>query len=260
MAITFTDHYHDCDEVEQSVLSDKCGEDIISWSGVYLGNVYYFLKRDREAIVHWKQASDTGVREALMCVGGAYARLGNMEKTFEFCKKALEAGVPRKQLNDRDFSKFRRHPLFANLKDVRKKKPGRPAKPLSPEWSMPKNLKQLVEENDGMWDDYRWKPILLWVMSNDSSRGRKAPLTWQLQFEPYHKRFKAAARKIKARGVEPQGDAWANFIQWEFAKRYPDLAGEVESDSEMSTCVLCVQSESTCKLLLELIWSLTSDA
>ena len=116
---------------------------------------------------------------------------------------------------------------------------------------MPKNLQELVERNEGMWPDYRWTPVLLTVMSNTPSRGRKTPLIWQLEFDPYLPPFKAAGqRMIKARGVEPHGDAWTNLIEREFAKRHPDLADELDSDSETSTCVVSVRSESTCKLLL----------
>jgi hypothetical protein len=255
--ITFSDHYRDCDEVEQSVLSDKCGEEIVCWSGVYLGNLNYFLRRHREAIPHWQRAADTGEPYALMSIAGSHAILGDMKKAFQFSKRALENGVPSSNLNDPEFAAFRRHPLFAKLKETRKKGPTRPASPLSPKWTMPKNIEELVEQNDGMWDDERWKPILLTVMSDTSSRSRTIPLCWQLEFDPYVKPFKAAGKRmIKARGVEPDGDSWTNLIEREFAKRHPELTGELNSDSEMSTCVLHVESESTCKLLLELIWSL----
>jgi len=256
--ITFSDYYWYSEEVEQSLLSDRCGEDIICSSGVYLGNVDFLFRRYHEAIEHWRQAVDTGKAEALMNIACGYTALGDMQKAFQFCKRGLENGAPRSRLKDPELAEFRRHPLFATLKEIRKKKPAPPRKPLSPKWTMPKNLKALVEENDGMWDDYRWMPILLTVMSGTSTRGHKDPLIWQLQFDPYVPPFKAAGqRMIKSRGVEPHGDAWTNLIEREFAKRHPDLADELDSDSETSTWVLSVRSESTCKLLLELIRSLT---
>jgi len=255
--ITFSDYYDDSEEAEQSLLSDKCGDDIVCLTGVHLGNLNYFLKRDREAIPHWQRAANTGQPEALMCIGGAYARLGDLEKTLLFCKRAIENGVSRKMLDDPDFAPFRRHPRFLKLKSVGKKKPTPPAVSLSPKWSMPKNLKQLVQENDGMRDDERWNPVLLTVMSDTSSRGRKIPLTWQLQFDPYVKPFKAAGKKqIETRGVEPDGDAWTNLVEREFAIRYPELMREFDSDSESSTCVVSVKSEGACEKLMELIWSL----
>jgi hypothetical protein len=256
-AITLSDHYRDSDGVEQSLLSGKCGENIICWSGVYLGNLYYFLKRHREAIPHWQQAAANGEPEALMCIGSAYATLGDMKKAFQYCKRALQHGVPRKLLDDDpDFAEFRRHPLFSKLKETKKKAPAPPAKPLSPKWTMPKNLEELVEQNDGLWDDDRWKPILLTVMSDTSSGSRKIRLSWQLEFDPYAKPFKAAGKRLlEANGVEPDGDAWTNLIQREFAKHYPGLVDELDSDSETSTCVMQVQSEETCRKLLELIWS-----
>jgi len=255
--LTFSDYYWYSEEVEQSLLSDRCGEDLICESGVYLGNVDFLFRRYHEAIKHWQQSVDTGKPEALMNIACGYTALGDMQKAFQFCKRGLESGAPRSRLKDSELAEFRRHPLFAKLKETRKKEPALPAKPLSPKWSMPKNLEELVEQNDGMWDDDRWKPIRLTVMSDTSSRGRKIPLSWQLEFDPYVKPFKAAGKRmIMARGVEPHGDAWANLIEREFAKRHPELAGELESDSETSTCVMQVESEETCKKLLGLVWSL----
>jgi len=255
-AIEFNEHYRDSDEVEQSVLSDKCGEDILCMSGVHLGNLNYWLKRDREAIPHWQRAADAGQPEALMCIAGAHARLGNLEQAFRFCKRAIEQGVSRKLLDDPDFAELRRHPLFAKLKATPGTKRNPPPAPLSPKWAMPKNLKELVEKNDGMWEDERWKPVLLTVVSDKSIRGRKIPWSWLLEFDPYDKRVKAAGKQIKARGVEPDGHAWSNLIEKEFAKCHPELARQFDSDSEMSTCVVSVKSESACKKLMELIWSL----
>jgi hypothetical protein len=254
--ITFSEHYRDSEEIEQSLLSDKCGEDIMCASGVYLGNVDFLFGRHREAIKQWHQAVATGWPDALMNIASGYTALGEMQKAFEFCKRALEKGVSRERLNDPELAKFRRHPLFAKLKAIQKKSSARSANPLSPKWSMPKNLEKLVDENDGIWEDERWKPILLTVMSATSSRGRKIPLSWQLEFDPYDKRIKPAGEQLKARGVEPDGYAWTNLIEREFAKRHPDLAGELKPDSETSTCVVSVESERTCRLLLQIIWSL----
>jgi hypothetical protein len=255
--LTFSDYYRDSEEVEQTLMSDKGGENMIRWSGVYLGNVDFWFRRYREAIKRWQQAVDTGEPEALMNIACGYTALGDMQKAFQFCKRGLERGAPRSRLNEPELAQFRRHPLFAKLKQTRKKRHAPPAKPLSPKWTMPKNVEELVEQNDGMWVDERWNPILLWVMSDVSSRGRKIPLTWQLQFDPYVKPFKAAGKRlIEARGVEPDGHAWTNLIEREFTRCHRELADELNSDSEIGTWVMQVGSEETCKKLLELVWSL----
>ncbi|NOS71002.1 MAG: hypothetical protein HOP33_13855 [Verrucomicrobia bacterium] len=256
VAITFGDHFSDCDNVERVLLTGGCDRNIHCMSGVYLGNLNYFLQRHREAIPHWQRAADAGEPEALMCIGSAFAMLGDMTQAFRFCKLALQKGVPSKLLDDPDFAVFRRHPLFAKLKTVREAKPAKLAKPLSPKWNMPQNLKELVEENEGMWEDERWKPILLTVMSGVSNRGRRIPLYWQLEFDPYARAFKAAGKQMKECGIEPDGGAWAELIEREFKQRYPKLAREFDSDSETSTCVVSVKSEGACKKLLELVWSM----
>lgn len=164
--LTFSDYYTYNEEVEQSLLSDKCGEDLICETGVYLGNVDFLFRRYREAIAHWQQAVDAGKAEALMNIACGYTALGDMQKAFQFCKRGLENGAPRSRLKDSELAEFRRHPLFPKLKEIRKKKPAPLRKPLSPKWTMPKNLQELVNRNEGIWHDYRWTPVLLTVMSD----------------------------------------------------------------------------------------------
>ncbi len=125
-----------------------------------------------------------------------------------------------------------------------------------PNWEIPKNLEALVEDGDGMWEDDRWEPILLTVMSGTSYGSRDIPLAWQIEFDPYDDRLEAASEKLEASGVEPDGDGWAEFIVQRFTTRYPKLAAELHSDSESSICVLWVESEKTCKKLTELLWAL----
>jgi len=252
VAITFGDHFSDCDNVERVLLTGGCDRNIHCMSGVYLGNLNYFLKRHREAIPHWQRAADAGEPEALMCIGSAFAMLGDMTKAFRFCKRALQHGVSQKLLDDPDFAKFRQHPLFAKLKATRKAKPNHPKKPLSPKWSVPNNLNQLIEDGDGMWEDERWSPIILMVMSGTS----KSRYVWQIEFDPFVRKFAAASKRLKAMSIDPSGDGWSQVIEREFIVRYPKFAREFEDDSESSTCVVSVQSESACQKLLELIWSM----
>jgi hypothetical protein len=125
-----------------------------------------------------------------------------------------------------------------------------------PKWKIPKNIQKRIDAEDGMWEDERFDPILLTVMSGTSYRGRKIPLAWQIEFDPSDEHMKAANQKLEASSVEPDGDGWAEVIEKELARHHPIIAGELHSDSESSTCVLWVESENACKKLIELVWSL----
>ena len=262
--VAFDLPYSKSSEIEQELMSDNCGNYTTQTSGVFLGNVSYALKDYRVASEQWERAANAGVVDAPFCVAVANSKLGNMEKAFEFCKKAVEIGDPPKRFNDPELGKFRSHPLFANLKewikarrDVRENQPQplTPRIPL-PKWKIPKNIQKRVDDEDGMWEDERFDPILLTVMSGVEHEGRDIPLSWQIEFDPYDDRLKSANRKLESSDIEPDGDGWAEFIEKEFAKRYPKLADELHSDSESSTCVLWVESEGSCKKLIELVWSL----
>jgi hypothetical protein len=128
-------------------------------------------------------------------------------------------------------------------------------KAVKPKWKLPKDLNQILQE-DGVWDDERFDPILLTVMSGTSYGGRKISLAWWIEFDPYDKRLQHANKKIEQSGIEPDGDGWSEVVITHFAKRHPKLADELHSDSESSTCVLWVESEHACQLLINLVWSL----
>ena len=136
------------------------------------------------------------------------------------------------------------------------KKPNQKTKIALPQWRIPKNIQKRVEDEGGMWEDERFDPVLLTVLSDTSYQGRDIPLGWQLEFDPSDDRLESANEKFEAAGIEQDGDGWSSVIEKEFAKRYPKLAGEFHSDSESSTCVVWVESESTCRKLMEVVWSL----
>jgi hypothetical protein len=127
-----------------------------------------------------------------------------------------------------------------------------------PKWNIPKNIGKLVDEEGGTWETCRFAPLRLLVMSGTSSHGRALPLVWQIELDIdlYDKQYESAATKIKATGNDPDGDGWTELVEEEFAKRYPRLANQLDSDSETSTCVMSVESVDACKKLLELMWSL----
>src|SRR6266446_3704971 len=131
----------------------------------------------------------------------------------------------------------------------------------APKWKIPKNLQELIDadspDGDGMWEDDSWDPILLTVMAGTSYGGRDIPLSWQIEFQPDDERFEAANKEIEALGLEPDGYGWAKLIEAVFAKDHPKLADELHfGDTETDACVVWVESESTCKILVERVWSL----
>lgn len=134
--------------------------------------------------------------------------------------------------------------------------PAEPKRKSLPAWKIPKNIQKRVDDEDGMWEDERFDPILLTVMSGVEYEGRDIPLSWQIEFDPFDDRLETANEKLETSGIEPDGDGWAEVIEKKFTKRYPKLAGELHSDSESSTCVLWVESEDACKKLIGLVWSL----
>jgi hypothetical protein len=127
-----------------------------------------------------------------------------------------------------------------------------------PDWTIPENLQQLVDADEGgIWESTVWEPILLTVMSGTSYGGRDIPLAWQIEFDPDCELFIEANAKIVALGLEPDGYGWATVINSVFMQYHPEVAGELQfGDTEDSTCVVWVESETTCKLLMQVVWSL----
>jgi hypothetical protein len=127
-----------------------------------------------------------------------------------------------------------------------------------PAWEMPIDLPKLLgEDEDGMWQDVRWAPILLTVMTGTVYNGRDIPLAWQIEFDPYDDVLATANAKIRSLGTEPDGYGWANVIHIVVGKHHPEILDELNfGDTEIAACVVWVESEATCKLLLEIVWSL----
>ena len=132
-----------------------------------------------------------------------------------------------------------------------------------PEWNIPRNLQELIDadspDGDGMWEDSSWEPILLTVMAGTSYNGRNIPLSWQIEFETSDTRLADANKKIVALGLDADGYGWAKVIESVFAKYHPALVDELHfGDSDADACVSWVESESTCKILTEVAWTLIS--
>ncbi len=125
-----------------------------------------------------------------------------------------------------------------------------------PKWQIPKGLAKRIATADGTWEEERYDPLLLTVSTGTTYQKREIPLMWQVEFDPFDERLEAAGERVEARGIEPDAYGWSDIIQKQFKKRFPKLAGELRDDSESSTCVLWVESETACKALVEVIWSL----
>ena len=260
-AIKFTESLDVSDSTEKEVLSGACGDNTACQSAFYRGNAYYNRSLHQEAIQCWRVPEATTAPEAWVNIGLSFGKMGDMEGFFQSCKEAIGLGATPEHFDDPDFSEFRSHPLFAELRQMLPAKSSQSqnlpkvSRPL-PAWRIPKNLEQQVADGDGSWEERRFDPILLTVMSGVEYEGRAIPLSWQIEFDPSDDRLEAANEKLESSGIGPDGDGWAEVIEKEFAKRYPKLAGELHSDSESSICVLWVESEKTCQKLIAVVWSL----
>ena len=126
----------------------------------------------------------------------------------------------------------------------------------NPEWEIPEDLEEIIAEEES-WESEAWLPILLTVMGGTIYKGREIPLAWQIEFEPSSEEFEVPNEKILELGVEPDGYGWANIIQSVINKYHPEIVSELQfGDTEESTCVVWVESESACKTLIQVAWNL----
>jgi hypothetical protein len=131
-------------------------------------------------------------------------------------------------------------------------------KTAQPEWSIPENLLELVDGDEGgIWEGDSWDPILLTVMKGTVYRGRAIPLAWQIEFEPVGPNFEVANERLRTLGLDPDGYGWATLIKGVADKYHPDIAKELQfGDTEQTTCVVWVESENTCRKLIQMTWAL----
>lgn len=127
-----------------------------------------------------------------------------------------------------------------------------------PEWDIPNDLQaQLDADDGGMWEDHRWAPILLTVMKGTSYGGRDIPLAWQIEFDPSEPSLAASSEKILQLGVEPDGYGWANVLSSVIEKYHPEILNELQfGDTDIGSCVVWVESEATCRQLIQIVWTL----
>jgi len=125
-----------------------------------------------------------------------------------------------------------------------------------PKWKPPKNIAKALEDGDGSWEDERWSPIQLTAMSGTEYEGREIPVAWQIEFEPFGDVFEKANANLEEIEIETDGDGWGEYISQAIAESNPALASRLHLDCESSTCVIWVETEEDCRLLLEATWKL----
>jgi hypothetical protein len=126
-----------------------------------------------------------------------------------------------------------------------------------PEWSVPANLTELLAENFDVWEDERWHPVLLSVLGGIHYEGRDIPLTWQIEFYVSEPELAAASAKIAASGFEADGHGWAQAIGSAVGRQHAALAEELHfEDTDADTLVVWVESEESCRLLMNVVWNL----
>ncbi len=126
-----------------------------------------------------------------------------------------------------------------------------------PQWSMPANLADLVEDEGGEWQDGRWSPLVLSVMSDTEYEGRDIPLAWQVSFEIGADWLEPAEAREFGADASPDGYDWYEAIRDELLKRHPDLTPAMHDDSESSTFVMWAENEVAGRALTETVWSMT---
>jgi hypothetical protein len=132
---------------------------------------------------------------------------------------------------------------------------------MMPKWQIPADLEQLLNADDGgMWEDNSWAPIVLTVMKDITLEGRAIPMAWQIEFHQYEVQSESANQKIENLGIEPNSLGWEIFLTGVIEERHPDIVDELHFDSETDTCVVWVESEETCKRLIQVAWSLIHDS
>jgi hypothetical protein len=128
------------------------------------------------------------------------------------------------------------------------------------QWPVPKNVADLVAADpDHVWETDVFAPILLSVIGGTVYSDRPVPLAWQIQFEADDVAGASGEDLIAAAELEPDGDGWCALIVDRAIRQFPEMADQLRTDSEQSTCVLWVESEELCRKLIQVVLTLVSD-
>jgi len=128
-----------------------------------------------------------------------------------------------------------------------------------PSWSIPSNLEELIDSDDGgIWDDAEtFAPMTLSVMKGTVYYGREIPLAWQIEFEPESDECEITNERIAGMGLDADGYGWATLIDSVVRKYHPEIAEELNfGDADTASLVVWVESEATCRKVAEVAWNL----
>jgi Immunity protein 51 len=129
---------------------------------------------------------------------------------------------------------------------------------IQPKWEIPEDLRDLVEEDES-WESSDWDPIELSVIGGTLYKGRPIDLSWQIEFDPQDPRVQPATERNKQNGLDPDGYGWATLVKAVVDKYHPEIANEVQfGGTEESALVAWVESEDSCKTLMQVAWNLIS--
>jgi hypothetical protein len=126
-------------------------------------------------------------------------------------------------------------------------------KPAS-ELKFPANLRQILEQEEPIWETNEFEPIYITVMEFEHI-GQDV-IGYQLEFYPHEDAFEPINQLMEARGMDGFGYDWEDLIIAFVRSRDRALADALHGDSEGSTCVLWTQTEEGFRRLLALTQSL----
>jgi len=116
---------------------------------------------------------------------------------------------------------------------------------------------EAVVAAEGFWESDHWDPIMLSVEGDTVCEGRPIPFQWQIEFVPYGPEFEEANQRLDdGSGVKPDAYSWGDAVRNAIKAAAPQVFAEVHDDSEQAACVLWVESEAACRVLIETAWEM----
>jgi len=128
-----------------------------------------------------------------------------------------------------------------------------------PTWKVPKNLKSILEEEE-VWEDSRWQPLLLSVLGGTTYDGRDIPMCWQVEFEAGDDFFAPLLDRLAEAGMVPDGYAWLEVVRRHLGKTNSEILEKLhDDDTENAACVVWVETERDARALVESVWTMLHD-
>lgn len=112
----------------------------------------------------------------------------------------------------------------------------------------PANIEGLLEQ-ESMWD-IEVPPFSISVVETDY-KGQDT-LTWSVEFSPAFD-FDDLNKRLKAKGFEPDGNGWTEYIQQSLSLRFKNYGDKIKADSDSETCRLYTFNKSNFTTLLSIV-------